>query len=31
MSKFEAKESWNKIIEVDIREQKEYQKLLFEK
>lgn len=27
----EAKELWNKIIEADIREQKEYQKVLFEK
>ena len=27
----EAKELWNKIIEADIKEQKEYQKVLFEK
>ena len=27
----EAKELWNMIIEADIKEQKEYQKVLFEK
>jgi hypothetical protein len=27
----EAREVWNKIIELDIKEQEKYQKLLFEK